>query len=236
MKRLIFLFTLFLTPNLSIACSCAGPNDFCVILPNAIEAGSLVVRGYPVRTIGHGMEFKIEELVAGTENRSQIIVWGDPGYLCRTYVTGFTQEDELLMILAPINRERKENVTGETERVGDYELSVCGQFFVYLNGANRTDVDCYKPFRGKPNRISVFPNPSSDYFSLVTTGSIEPSDLIQINVFNSNGQLIYRRGQLAIRQKENNVEILTNNWIDGLYLVEIRTPQNRWIAKVVVSR
>lgn len=219
-----------------MACSCINAGDFCTVLPAAIDQGSLVVRGSSLRTIGHGMEFKIDEVIAGTESKKRITVWGDPGYLCRSYVTGFDRRDDLLMILSPILQERTESTTGETERVGDYTLSVCGQFFVYLNGKNKTDLSCYTPTKKKPELLTAFPNPTADYFSLTIDSNIETRDILQVNVFQANGQLLYRRGQLAIREQENNIEIVTKDWLPGLYFVEIRTTQNRWLAKVVVAR
>lgn len=224
-----------LAPVFSMACSCINAGDFCTILPRAIDQGSLVVRGSSLRTVGHGMEFKIDEVIAGTESKKRIMVWGDPGYLCRSYVTGFDRTDDLLMILSPILQERTESTTGETERVGDYTLSVCGQFFVYQNGKNKTDISCYQPSQKRPKLISVFPNPTADFFSISPNSDLEIADILQINVFHANGQLLYKRSQLAVREQEDHIEIVTKDWISGLYFVEIRTTQNRWMAKLVVS-
>lgn len=224
-----------LAPLFSMACSCINAGDFCTILPRAIDQGSLVVRGSSLRTIGHGMEFKIDEVISGNESKSRITIWGDPGYLCRSYVSGFDRNDDLLMILSPIVQERTESTTGKTERVGDYTLSACGQFFVYLNGKNKTDLSCYTPSKKKPQLISVFPNPTSGYFTINNNNDLETANILQINVFHANGQLLYKRSQLAVREQEDHIEIVTNDWISGLYFVEIRTTQNRWLAKLVVS-
>ena len=231
---LIIILTFFLSPSFIFACSCINAGDFCTILPNAIEQGLPVVQGSPVRTIGHGMEFEITEVVSGTENRKRIIVWGAPGYLCRNYVTGFQRRDQLFMILDPISRERTEMTTGETEREGDYSLSVCGQFFVYLNGPNKTDIECFTPSKSKPSLIKVSPNPANGFFSLMATTELEIEDIIQVNVFQANGQLLYQRGQLAIQKNDDSIEIETATWVNGLYFVEIRSLQNRWLAKVLV--
>lgn len=235
MKSYSLLFGFVLIPVLSWACSCINAGDFCTILPRAIEQNQLVVRGNPVRVIGHGMEFEISEVVAGQERNRRIMVWGDPGYLCRVYVTGFERSDDLLMILDPITRERTENTTGETERVGDYALSVCGQYFVYLNGPNKANVNCYQPGNKKPVELSVFPNPTTDFFRL-NHAEISLSDITQVNVYLSNGQLRYGNGQVAVREQEDGIEIATAGWVNNLYLVEIRTTQGRWLAKVLVLR
>ena len=235
MKSYLILFSICFLPAYSLACSCINAGEFCTILPNAIAEGKLVVSGSPLRTIGHGMEFEIDELVSGTERKKRIIVWGDPGYLCRTYVTGFKREDRLLLILDPITRERTETTTGETEQVGDYSLSVCGQFFVYLNGKNQTKVDYYRSTNGKPSLISAFPNPTANAFSLINP-DIKIEEITHINVYSANGQLLYNKGQFAIRPTDNGIEIETADWANNLYFVEIRTLQKKWLAKVAVVR
>jgi hypothetical protein len=181
------------------------------------------------------MEFEVTEVVAGQESSRRIMVWGDPGYLCRVYVTGFERSDELLMILDPITRKRAESTTGETERVGDYALSVCGQYFVYLNGRNKANVDCYKPGKKKPVALSVFPNPTAGTFRL-NNPAIRFADITEVNVYLPNGQLRYGNGQVAVREQDEGIEIATTGWVNNLYLVEIRTTQGRWLAKVLVVR
>ena len=229
------IFCLLIAPTFSLACSCANAGDFCTILPNAIESGNLVVQGSPVRTIGHGIEFEIAEVVSGTETRKRIMIWGDPGYLCRIYVTGFERRDQLLMILSPIQRERTETTTGETERVGDYSISICGEFFIYLNGPNKKEIDCFTPTKGKPSLISVAPNPTQHSFFLITQ-DLEVDNIVEIKVSNANGQLLFKKSQLAIRPTADNIEIETTTWVNGLYFVEIRTLTDRWLAKVVVVK
>jgi hypothetical protein len=235
MKIYSLILIFLLAPMISWACSCINAGDFCSILPTALEQNKLVVRGNPVRVIGHGMEFEVTEVVAGQESSRRIMVWGDPGYLCRVYVTGFERSDELLMILDPITRERAESTTGETERVGDYALSVCGQYFVYLNGRNKANVDCYKPGKKKPVALSVFPNPTAGTFRL-NNPAIRFADITEVNVYLPNGQLRYGNGQVAVREQDEGIEIATTGWVNNLYLVEIRTTQGRWLAKVLVVR
>ena len=166
MKSSLTLLFLLVTSICSFACSCFDAGDFCTILPNAIEQNTLVVAGAPVRIIGHGMEFKISKVISGTESRSKITIWGDPGYLCRVYVTGFKQEDRLLMILNPVRQDRLEESTGNTERVGDYFISACGEFLVRLNGNNASNLDCINLEDEVPAPILVFPNPTSSSFRL----------------------------------------------------------------------
>lgn len=236
MKTYLITLILGILPIFSLACSCIYAGDFCSLLPNAIEQGSLVVQGSPVKTIGHGMEFKIDAVISGSTNQKRITIWGDPGYLCRTYVTGFAPKDQLLLILDPITQDRTETVTGETERKGDYSLSGCGEFFVYLNGKYKTELDCYQPVPGKPTLISVFPNPASDYFNLTLASDLSVGSIIRINVFQANGQLVYTKGQLNIQpdEPENEIKIKTKGWSKGLYFVEIQTFQDRWLTKLVV--
>ena len=235
--RQINLFILsILFPFYSLACSCVGLGSFCDILPGAVEVGSLVVQGSPIRIMGHGMEFEIKEVVSGQEGRRRITVWGDPGYLCRTYVTGFDRKDELLLILDPILQDRLENSTGETERAGDYSLSGCGEFFVYLNGRNKTKQNCFSLRKGKPSLLEVFPNPTSSSFQLYTYSGINLENVVEVKAFNASGQFLFQVADAALSEEDGSVIITTEGWANSMYFVEIRTTQNRWLAKVVVMR
>lgn len=235
MKSSLTLLFLLVTSICSFACSCFDAGDFCTILPNAIEQNTLVVAGAPVRIIGHGMEFKISKVISGTESRSKITIWGDPGYLCRVYVTGFKQEDRLLMILNPVRQDRLEESTGNTERVGDYFISACGEFLVRLNGNNASNLDCINLEDEVPAPILVFPNPTSSSFRLAAAG-IDINNILQINVYTSNGQLLYNKDQVSFRQEDETVEIATTHWGAGMYFIEIWTFQNKWLAKVLVVK
>jgi len=83
--------------------------------------------------------------------------------------------------------------------------------------------------------IFVFPNPTSRSFQLLNN-EIEMADIIALNVYGPSGQLVFRKGQLALLPKESGIEIATSTWPANLYLVEIRTVQDCWMAKVLVLR
>ncbi len=236
MRIIYAFFSIVLFPYFSLSCSCVGLGSFCEILPGAIQAGSLVVQGSPIRTIGHGMEFEIKEVIAGSVERRRIMIWGDPGYLCRTYVTGFERKDELVLILDPITRDRTENSTGETERAGDYALSGCGEFFVYLNGRNKTKQNCFSIKKSRPAPLEVFPNPTNGSFRLYPSSEIAIDNIVEVKAFKASGQLLSRPIHFRLSEQDGSIVVDTEGWRNNLYFIEIRTLQNRWLAKVMVLR
>jgi hypothetical protein len=108
------------------ACSCLDGGSFFTIAERAAwKPGVLIVRAEVRDHEAHGMDVKILEVLNGSEGKSVVRVWGDPGFMCRLYTNGFKKGEKLVLIL-----RRIENASYQDERNGDYELGGCGTFVV----------------------------------------------------------------------------------------------------------
>ncbi|QNA43211.1 T9SS type A sorting domain-containing protein [Lacibacter sediminis] len=67
----------------------------------------------------------------------------------------------------------------------------------------------------KALNVTAFPNPSENYFNLIVEGNYKGEVLI--NVYNIKGSLIYQAKGMANRNYT-----FGNNWISGVYLVQVR--------------
>jgi len=229
-NTILFALLLFFPLKYVFACSCGNAGDFCEIYAYAIANDATILQGQPEKIIGHGMIFKVDKVFSSPDDvPKKITVWGDPGYLCRTYVTGFEKQDKLVLILGAITQERTENVTGFTEKVGDYALSVCGEFFVYLNGENAQKPECVKLSGKKPLPILSFPNPTINAFTM----ELVSSTVEDIRVFSVDGRLLFSKEQLNILAAEDSIQIETIHWIAGIYIIEIKTAEQSWVTKII---
>jgi len=77
------------------------------------------------------MEVKVLEVLKGKESRKNIRIWGDNGAQCRPYVSGFPQGTEWVFA---IRRIRQDSAAPDLEKRGDYDLSVCGGYWLQVEG------------------------------------------------------------------------------------------------------
>ncbi len=135
MKKIIialtFAATLFSYQLLS-ACSCfPTSNQFCGTM---IEAEQWT--GFETHTIFqavktadyyHGMTMDVTDEILGGTQPEEVIVWGDPGWLCRWYTSGFAVGDTFVIKVGII-----QNLWPDLpeEEIGDYELGACGVYIL----------------------------------------------------------------------------------------------------------
>lgn len=136
MKKQTYILTLiFLLGSLKIlACSCGYLGGF--VYSN--QASDIVVYGTVVEydSIGtynspdnpYSIKFQVKEKIRGVENRDTITIWGDNGADCRPYIENFKPGTEWILAL------NKLNIKGNIE----YEISICGEFYVPVNNGNIT--------------------------------------------------------------------------------------------------
>jgi hypothetical protein len=229
-KLLIISFYLTLT-NASFACSCMHPPTYCETMQMA--STDLLVIGYKINDVSHGMNIKIVQVLDGSETRDTITVWGDMGMLCRHYSSMFSINDTLVFSLH--NCDLLGNMLGggpQIEQTDDYHLSHCGIYYLdYSNGqvigsidsgvttlSTSSFVDLHNNCSGptaineRKATFNVYPNPANDILIIenVTTN-------YSLQIINRNGQLIYRN-----HINSNRVEIPTGNWgANGLYLLKV---------------
>jgi len=78
-------------------------------------------------------------------------------------------------------------------------------------------------------RLSMYPNPAKDRFSVAQVGEAK---LLSIRVINAQGQEVYKNTTLA-----NLTEIPTSTWAAGIYVVRLNIEQQAERAyKLVINR
>lgn len=87
--------------------------------------------------------------------------------------------------------------------------------FTYSGGLSTTTLT--------PEDFKIFPNPSSQYFEIVA-----PTNIIQINIRNSNGQKIFHP---IIDNTKTSVDI--TDWSSGIYFIEITTQEGVYNKKLI---
>jgi hypothetical protein len=134
-KQTNILTLIFLLGSLNtLACSCGYLGGFVysnqaadiVVYGTVIEYNSIGTHDAPENP--YSMKFLIKEKLRGIENRDTIIVWGDNGADCRPYINEFKPNTNWILSL-----DKLEN-NGKTE----YEISICGEFYVPVNNENVT--------------------------------------------------------------------------------------------------
>ena len=75
--------------------------------------------------------------------------------------------------------------------------------------------------------ISVFPNPTSDEFSLDLGNIYQHNMNYQIQIYNSIGILM---NQMSISDKTTNISL--NRYAKGVYLIRITTPAQNYTVKI----
>ncbi len=130
----ISFFLIILTTQLNFACTCIDNADFCGSIAN--NPPDLIVKGVAIANNGHGVKFAILDHLIGVETPDTINVWGDTGILCRHYVSA--SADTLILALHYVDYMGNTiglSGTVNSERAGDFMLSVCGTFkLFYENG------------------------------------------------------------------------------------------------------
>ncbi len=130
MRFIIIVLITFLLSFTAYGCSCGGPETFCETLDfQPIEY--ITVKAVMLDAVDHGMDVKIISLYNGELPMDTIRVWGDNGILCRVYTDRFEIKDTIIMKLYTIN-EIFDEFNGIGEKVGDYELSICGLHYLWV--------------------------------------------------------------------------------------------------------
>ncbi len=101
------------------------------------------------------------------------MVWGDPGFMCRQYVTGYQSGERLIFIL---RRLQPSSYAYQNEQPGDYELGGCGTYALRENGtvtgriSDNLQKQSYASFRqtlfelldaSAPDKPKVYPIPAT---------------------------------------------------------------------------
>jgi hypothetical protein len=214
--------------NNAQACSCIdGGSFFSVAEKTAWQPGILIVRAEVKDQEDYGMDVKILEILNGSEGKSVIRVWGDPGFMCRLYTTGFKKGDKLVLIL-----NRIDNAYYQNEQNGDYALSGCGTYVVredqeIIGRISETYklMPTKKFFReleqiiGKnsPDLARIFPNPVENLLTIKVPDLNQPA--LSARMITLAGQPL-QTWQLEVG-KQHQIDVST--LAKGVYIILFRT-------------
>jgi hypothetical protein len=139
LNALIPLFLMLLTLPAQ-ACRCIWEGNFTDL---DLDSHTIVV-GQVVSHSGNSLDLSVMEVLRGPLYQEQVRVWGAIGNLCRADVKEFEQGSQWLMVLDKIEEIPEWGFNPSTPnfsygRVGDYELSRCGVYWLkhhngYLSG------------------------------------------------------------------------------------------------------
>lgn len=129
------------------ACSCNYGGPFLKVAPTTPFVAVVKVTKYLTfkdiyaEKTPMSMEVEIIEIYKGSESRKKITVWGDPGNLCRPYLSTFKEGQYYVIAFDPtspnIDRQKHEQAT-------DYTISICGAYWLTVNFEKKTatgDID-----------------------------------------------------------------------------------------------
>lgn len=227
----VILFHLFfsLMPLSSWACSCVGNISFCELVLTKDQDERYIIKGRKIKSVDHGMEVKVLESYGKGLSSSQITVWGDLGWLCRSYVSGFRDGDEFIMILDKLKEGtfyQPYEEFGESE--AHYSLSICGEHYLIINGdkvegglTGVKDLEVIEAFLTTREldfceidhiKTRIVPNPA-----VLSVSIFSPIAYKEVKMYNSIGQLV------RTKSGDNlfNVEFDVRDIPAGVYFIEL---------------
>ncbi len=221
------------------ACSCTDGGAFLTIAEKAAwTPGTLMVRAEVRDHEAHGMDVKVLEVLNGSEEKSVLRVWGDPGFMCRLYTHGFKKGDKLVLIL-----QRIENAYYENERNGDYLLNGCGTYVLQENKSitgriTASDKEMTKNRfyseldnilgKSRPDMAKIYPSPVVDKLLTVSVPAL-PQSTISVQVVTTAGQTLQTRQLESGKQHELDVSTLAQ----GIYLIRFRSEHQVYTRRFV---
>jgi len=143
-RTLLFGLSLLLVPSPLEACSCFGPSTFCETMqpfpgtfPPDWVIPDHVVLGVKLATVEYGVDLQVIQDFRGGLAADEIIrVWGDCGFLCRTYNGWVEYGDTVLWGIKPCDLAGNMFCgASQFEAPEHYQLPVCGIYWLgYSNG------------------------------------------------------------------------------------------------------
>ena len=118
---------------------------------------------------------------------------------------------------------------GEVE---DYSISIVGNAAFAFNETN-TDPKEEISSRVEEETLVVYPNPASTYVTLQLTS--QQDEVRILNVYNTMGQLTYST-KIVVTPGVTTTTLETDNFINGIYLIELKGNNSIQLEKVIISK
>lgn len=117
------------------ACECLWEGSFAEVASEA----SLVVLGSPSKARGNAFDISVDVTLAGPDWIEAPRVWLKTGEYCRPEVSEFDPGERYIFALKKIKKVPNDGFNPSTPnvsfgRVGDYELSSCGGYWLTVKG------------------------------------------------------------------------------------------------------
>jgi hypothetical protein len=144
MKSIKLLLTIAILTfgQLTFACECGSQGDFLKVAGKTQFVALVKVTKfltfkdiYKEKT-PMSMEVEIIEIYKGKETRKKVTVWGDNGILCRPYLSKF-ELGKYYVIAFFKGSEGTKGLANENEKVTDYSISICGEFWLNADKKNK---------------------------------------------------------------------------------------------------
>jgi hypothetical protein len=136
MIRFSSLLILSLLINANVrACDCEYGGPFLRMVPKTQFVALVKVTKYLTFKEIYGkntpmsMEVEVVETYKGGEKRKKVTVWGDPGHLCRPYLSTFKEGEYYVIGFYPGNP----NHGDDNEKATDYSISICGTYWLTVD-------------------------------------------------------------------------------------------------------
>ena len=119
----------------SSACECLWEGSFAEVAPES----DLVVLGSVTRKKGNAVDFEVNVTLSGPDWESSPRVWLNSGSDCRPDVNQFNEGETLVLALNKLTELPEDGFNPSTPnisygRIGDYELSSCGGYWLTVEG------------------------------------------------------------------------------------------------------
>jgi hypothetical protein len=118
---------------------------------------------------------------------------------------------------------------GEVE---DYSISIVGNAAFALD-ENNTDPKDEISSRVEDETLIAYPNPASTYVTLQLTS--QQDEVRILNVYNTLGQLTYST-KIVVTPGTTTTTLETDNFINGIYIIELKGNHSNQLEKVIISK
>lgn len=134
-SRLIIAAIVGLYVPASAACECLWEGSFTEVVPES----DLVVLGSVARKKGNAIDFEVNVTLSGPDWELSPRVWLSSGSDCRPEVDKFDEGQQLILALNKLTDLPEDGFNPSTPnvsygRIGDYELSSCGGYWLTIEG------------------------------------------------------------------------------------------------------
>lgn len=248
MRIAIIVLILISHNTFTLGCDCGGANTFCETIKSQIAPEEYIVKAIKLKDINHGMDVKIINSYRDVIPKDTVRIWGDNGALCRVGTGLFEVGDTIIMNLFVLN-DISQNLSGEGENIGDYELSSCGKYYLKVKNNKvvggitseilEIDLDEFDELMKEENNftecistntkekdnnreIKLYPNPVDRDLRISSNGMITG-----VKIHDTSGRIINMLSNI----NSEIIDINTSDFKRGIYFIELSFSESKTVIK-----